>query len=129
VITEGTYGDAIHANRKEQERALVATVARVVRRGGRALLPAFAVGRAQEVALVLRAARTAGELPPAPIHLDGMVRGVCVLYQAQVHDLNPRLQNYVRNARRPLFVTLGACWVIGTLDEADRTTGAAIAPG
>ncbi len=103
VITEGTYGDAIHANRKEQERALVATVARVVGRGGRALLPAFAVGRAQEVALILRAARAAGELPPAAIHLDGMVRGVCDLYQAQVHDLNPRLQNYVRNARRPLF--------------------------
>jgi len=103
VITKGTYGDAIHANRKEQERALVATVARVVGRGGRALLPAFAVGRAQEVALILRAARTAGELPPAAIHLDGMVRGVCDLYQAQVHDLNPRLQNYVRNARRPLF--------------------------
>ncbi len=103
VITEGTYGDAIHANRKEQERALVATVARVVGRGGRVLLPAFAVGRAQEVALILRAARTAGELPPAAIHLDGMVRGVCDLYQAQVHDLNPRLQNYVRNARRPLF--------------------------
>jgi len=103
VISEGTYGDAVHANRKEQERALVATVARVVGRGGRVLLPAFAVGRAQEVALILRAARTAGELPPAAIHLDGMVRGVCDLYQAQVHDLNPRLQNYVRNARRPLF--------------------------
>ncbi len=103
VITEGTYGDAIHANRKEQERALVATVARVVGRGGRALLPAFAVGRAQEVALILRAARSTGELPPVPIHLDGMVRGVCDLYQAQVHDLNPRLQNYVRNARCPLF--------------------------
>ncbi len=103
VISEGTYGDAIHANRKEQERALVATVARVVGRGGRALLPAFAVGRAQEVALILRAARATGELPPVPIHLDGMVRGVCDLYQAQVHDLNPRLQNYVRNARRPLF--------------------------
>jgi len=118
VITEGTYGDAIHANRKEQERALVATVARVVGRGGRALLPAFAVGRAQEVALILRAARSTGELPPVPIHLDGMVRGVCDLYQAQVHDLNPRLQNYVRNARRPLFadpsfavyaVTAGRC--------------------
>jgi len=103
VITEGTYGDAIHANRTEQERALVETVARVVGRGGRALLPAFAVGRAQEVALILRAARSTGELPPVPIHLDGMVRGVCDLYQAQVHDLNPRLQNYVRNARRPLF--------------------------
>jgi len=103
VITEGTYGDAIHANRKEQERSLVETVAQVVGRGGRALLPAFAVGRAQEVALILRAARSTGELPPVPIHLDGMVRGVCDLYQAQVHDLNPRLQNYVRNARRPLF--------------------------
>jgi len=61
------------------------------------------VGRAQEVALILRAARSTGELPPVPIHLDGMVHGVCDLYQAQVHDLNPRLQNYVRNARRPLF--------------------------
>jgi len=61
------------------------------------------VGRGLVGAVTRRAARSTGELPPVPIHLDGMVRGVCDLYQAQVHDLNPRLQNYVRNARRPLF--------------------------
>lgn len=103
VICEGTYGDRTHHARRSQEYALVETVQAVVSRGGRVLIPAFAVGRAQEVVLILKAFRASGVLSPIPIYLDGMVRSVNDVYQSQVHDLTRQLQNQLHNARRPLF--------------------------
>lgn len=103
VICEGTYGDRTHASRRTQERAFVETVQAVVSRGGRVLIPAFAVGRAQEVVLILKAYRASGLLAPVPLYVDGMVRGVNDVYETQVHDLPRQLQNQLRHARRPLF--------------------------
>jgi Cft2 family RNA processing exonuclease len=103
MICEGTYGNRTHTNRKEEEHKLAETVQSVLARGGRILCPAFAVGRAQEVVLVLKAYRASGQVSPVPIYLDGMVRSVCTAYQMQSHDLHPNLQRYLKNARRPLF--------------------------
>lgn len=103
LICEGTYGNRTHSARREEERRLVETVQAIVGTGGRVLFPAFGVGRAQEIVLILKAFRASGEIPPVPIYIDGMCRAVCATYQAQVHDLHPKLQNHVRNARRPLF--------------------------
>lgn len=46
LITESTYGDKLHANRKVEESKLIEMVKMVVERGGKILIPAFAVGRA-----------------------------------------------------------------------------------
>jgi Cft2 family RNA processing exonuclease len=103
MVCEGTYGNRTHTNRKEEERKLAETVQSVLARGGRILCPAFAVGRAQEVVLILKAYRASGQVSPVPIYLDGMVRSVCTAYHMQSHDLHPNLQRYLQNARRPLF--------------------------
>lgn len=103
MLCEGTYGNRAHSSRKEEERKLVQTVQSVIARGGRVLCPAFAVGRAQEVTLILKAYRTSGQISPVSVYLDGMVRSVCAVYQNQSHDLQPTLQRYQTNARRPLF--------------------------
>ncbi len=103
VVCEGTYGNRSHSNRREEERGLVQTVQEVIARNGRVLCPAFAVGRAQEITLILKAFRASGEVSPVPIYLDGMVRSVCDAYQRQSHDLHPNLQRFLLNARRPLF--------------------------
>ena len=103
MICEGTYGDRGHGSRKEEERQLMETVQATLARGGRVLCPAFAVGRAQEVLLILKAYRASGHMSPVPIYIDGMIRPVCALYQNQSHDLQPGLQRYLTNARRPLF--------------------------
>lgn len=103
MISEGTYGNRFHTSRKEEEQRLTATVQQVLERGGRILCPAFAVGRAQEVTLILKAYRASGQVSPVPIYLDGMVRTVCNIYQSQSHDLQPRLQRFLTNSRRPLF--------------------------
>lgn len=103
MLCEGTYGNRFHSNRKEEERKLAETVQAVVGRGGRIICPAFAVGRSQEIVLILKAYRASGMVSPVPIYLDGMVRSVCSVYQNQSHDLHPKLQHYLVNARRPLF--------------------------
>ncbi|MHB8596716.1 MAG: MBL fold metallo-hydrolase [Ktedonobacteraceae bacterium] len=103
MICEGTYGNRAHTSRREEERRLAETVQTVLARGGRIVLPAFAVGRAQEVVLILKAYRASGQISPVPVYLDGMVRTVCTAYQLQAHDLHPSLQRQLTNSRRPLF--------------------------
>ena len=80
-IVESTYGGRLHANRAVQERKLVETITQVTTAGGKVLIPAFALGRAQEILLILSEYRRRGELAAAiPIWADGMVRAICQVY-------------------------------------------------
>lgn len=88
LVLESTYGGRLHANRAVQERKLVETVARVTEAGGKALIPAFALGRAQEILLILGEYMRRGELAPVPVWADGMVRAVCQAY-SMFADLLP----------------------------------------
>ena len=47
LIVESTYGVQVHASRAEREARFTGTIERVVTRGGRCLIPVFALGRAQ----------------------------------------------------------------------------------
>jgi putative mRNA 3-end processing factor len=69
VITESTYANEDHTPRPELEQRFVDSCTEVVEKGGIVLLPAFGVGRAQEIATVL-----AGNHFKYPVILDGMAR-------------------------------------------------------
>lgn len=69
LITENTYGDRVHPNRKESEQGLLDSIEICLKGGGSALVPVFSVGRSQEVLMIL------DKLPSdVPIYLDGMPR-------------------------------------------------------
>ena len=53
LIVESTYGVQVHQPRAQRERNFTTTVADIVVKGGRCLLPVFALGRAQELLLIL----------------------------------------------------------------------------
>jgi Cft2 family RNA processing exonuclease len=80
LVIESTYGGRLHANRAVQERLLVKAVSEATEGGGKVLIPAFALGRAQELLLILGEFRRRGELPAAPVWADGMVRAICAAY-------------------------------------------------
>jgi len=82
LILESTYGGRLHANRMAEERRLVETVSTVVENGGKVLIPAFALGRAQEVLLTLGEHQRQGELASVPVWADGMVRAICEAYSS-----------------------------------------------
>lgn len=97
LIMESTYGGRLHANRIAEERRLVETVGEVVAGGGKVLIPAFALGRAQELLLILGEFRRRGELPTLPVWADGMVRAICQAYTSFAEVLPLPLQE--RGAR------------------------------
>lgn len=86
LVLESTYGGRLHANRDAEEKRLIDSLRQVTERGGVALIPAFALGRAQEVLQIILAYR---DLLDAPVYVDGMVRSVCQGY-AGFADLLPK---------------------------------------
>jgi uncharacterized protein len=102
LILESTYGARMHPNRQAEERRLAQAVAEGVQQG-HVLVPAFALGRAQEIILILRAAQRDGQIPEFPIYVDGLVRTVCAAYASFPTALTPALRNHIQRGGRPFF--------------------------
>lgn len=103
VITEATYGNRIHVNRKAEEERLAHSVAEVVEQGGKVLIPAFALGRAQEALLILLDAQRRGKIARFPLYVDGMVRSVCSVYAGFPEYLARSLRKQVLKEGNPFF--------------------------
>lgn len=115
-LAEGTYGPTTHDPLPVQEARLIRRVAEVLARGGKVLIPAFAIGRAQNVALVLRrafrhparVARQVGDpgfqMPAARIYLDGMTRSISEHYANFPALLSPEAQESRHGIYDPEFV-------------------------
>ncbi|MFC7073838.1 beta-CASP ribonuclease aCPSF1 [Halovenus rubra] len=75
LVLESTYGgrDDYQTDQKDSERKLKHVLKNTLERDGKVVIPAFAVGRSQEIMLVLEEAMRKGELPEVPVHLDGMI--------------------------------------------------------
>ncbi|NNF17867.1 MAG: MBL fold metallo-hydrolase [Gammaproteobacteria bacterium] len=86
LVVESTYGDRNHNHAPVEEQIREALI-RCIRRGGTALIPAFAVGRTQLVTLSLRQLINAGKLPDVPIHIDSpMAVNATELYSDHIAD-------------------------------------------
>jgi putative mRNA 3-end processing factor len=85
LVMESTYAGRDHPDRPETERKFRAKIAETVERGGKAIVPAFAVGRAQEVLMALASSGF-------ETYLDGMARSVNEIYEAA--------PEYLADARR-----------------------------
>jgi len=70
VILESTYGDRDHPPAEDMRERLGAIVRETAARGGRIIVPAFAVGRTQEIVYDLHALTRANRIPNIPIYID-----------------------------------------------------------
>ena len=70
LITESTYGDRLHKPVEQLEEELLAVVERTRKRGGKLIIPSFALERAQEVVFYLKSLRKKGALPRIPVYVD-----------------------------------------------------------
>jgi putative mRNA 3-end processing factor len=85
LIMESTYSGRNHDDRSKTEYALLKKVDEVLDRGGKVIIPAFAVGRTQEILLLLKDSKR-------EFWLDGMGRKVCKIYLS--------MPEYVRSGKR-----------------------------
>jgi metallo-beta-lactamase family protein len=95
IICESTYGDRDHADIAEAEEELLRHVTEVcVKRRGRLIIPAFSIGKTQEILYTLNALSNAGRLPRIPVFVDsplaisatGIVRRHAALFRPEVRE-------------------------------------------
>lgn len=106
VVSEATYGDTPLPSRKQQVQQFVEAIRTVIDGGGRVLLPTFALGRAQELTLLLVNHMISGVLPSVPIYLDGLVRTLTQVFEELMDEMPEKLQNQAANIGSP-FVREG----------------------
>ncbi|MBN8609371.1 MAG: MBL fold metallo-hydrolase [Deltaproteobacteria bacterium] len=70
LLMESTYGDRVHPARQEMDAALADVVRRTVERGGKVIVPTFALERAQEIILSLKSLTLSGAIPTVPVIVD-----------------------------------------------------------
>lgn len=70
LITESTYGDRVHAGMDEMEEALANVLKRTFERGGKVVIPSFALERAQEIVFALKRLKLSGRMPKVPVYVD-----------------------------------------------------------
>ncbi|WP_136687680.1 beta-CASP ribonuclease aCPSF1 [Halorhabdus amylolytica] len=75
LVLESTYGgrNDYQTDQADSEQKLKKVITETHEQGGKVLIPAFAVGRSQELMLVLEEAMRSGDIPEMPVHLDGMI--------------------------------------------------------
>jgi metallo-beta-lactamase family protein len=90
LLLESTYGGRKHAGGADADALLAKAVERVVAQGGVMVVPAFSVGRTQELLYRLRRLEAAGRVPQIPVYLDSpMAEDATELYRRhhEEHDL------------------------------------------
>ncbi|WP_440951299.1 beta-CASP ribonuclease aCPSF1 [Methanosphaerula subterraneus] len=111
LFMESTYGGAndMQPARKDAEEKLYETVNTVLGRGGKVIIPAFAVGRSQEVMLALEEGMRLGKIPNVKIYLDGMIKEATAIHTTYPEYLNSDLRNLI--FREGLNPFLAECFV------------------
>jgi len=84
LLIESTYGakEDIQPTREEVEAAFVNAINAILRDGGKVLIPIPAVGRAQEIMMVINQYMKSGQLVEAPVFMEGMIAEATSIHEA-----------------------------------------------
>ncbi|MCQ2737917.1 MAG: beta-CASP ribonuclease aCPSF1 [archaeon] len=105
-VMESTYGghEDVTPTRNNAEKELMKTIYKTLKRGGKVLLPVFAVGRAQELMIVLEEYMRSGLIDQVPIHLDGMIWEATAVHTARPEYLSKDLRDQIFHMGRNPFI-------------------------
>jgi uncharacterized protein len=97
IVVESTYGgkDNTQPTRQEAQEETQKVLARTLERKGKAVFPVFAVGRSQEVMLVIEDLMRQGRIPKVPVYLDGMIWEATALHTCYPEYLNDALKQRI----------------------------------
>ncbi|MGC8629962.1 MAG: beta-CASP ribonuclease aCPSF1 [Thermoplasmata archaeon] len=107
LVIESTYAGHTdyQPSRKEAGDNLKNLVSRVIEKGGKVLVPVFAVGRSQEVMLVLEEGIRNGQIPKIPVYLDGMIWEATAIHAAYPEYLNKELRESIFHKKENPFLS------------------------
>jgi metallo-beta-lactamase family protein len=101
LLVESTYGDRVHEQDDNGTR-LAEIVSATAARGGKLIVPAFAIGRVEELLYWLRRLETEKRIPVLPVFVDSPMAGAALArYTERVHELDPEMRPEERDDRAP----------------------------
>ncbi|MFC6826252.1 beta-CASP ribonuclease aCPSF1 [Halopelagius fulvigenes] len=97
LVLESTYGgrNDYQTDQEDSEENLIEIINETYDKGGKILIPAFAVGRSQEIMLVLEEAMRSGKIPSMPVHLDGMIWEATAIHTTYPEYLRDELRDRI----------------------------------
>ena len=97
LVMESTYGGSedFSPSRTEAEGHLCEVITETLSRGGKVLIPAFAVGRSQELMLAIEEGIRNKKIPACKVYLDGMIKEATAMHTAYPEYLNTDLRNQI----------------------------------
>jgi metallo-beta-lactamase family protein len=102
LILESTYGGKLHKQIGHVTDKLAEVVNRTAKRGGRIIVPAFAVGRTQQLVVLLHELANAKRIPNIPIFVDSpLAINVTAVHRAHPECFNAETQAYLNNHEDP----------------------------
>jgi len=106
LITESTYGNRLHKPKDEVERILTEVIARTYQRGGKILIPAFSVGRTQELLYFFNQLYHKGKLPKdMVIFLDSpLAQDVTNVYRYHPECFDQDMNRLIASDMHPLHL-------------------------
>ncbi len=101
LLVESTYGNRIH-ERDDDGEGLAEVIRATADRGGKLVIPAFAIGRVEELLYWIGRLETEKRIPVLPVFLDSpMAMEALARYQERLNELDPDLQPELRDAKAP----------------------------
>jgi metallo-beta-lactamase family protein len=102
LLVESTYGDRLH-DAEDPKEALARVIKEAAERGGPLLIPAFAIGRTQELLYHIRELEDAGRIPILPVRTDSpMAAAATQIYQRNRDEHDEEYEELVEQHRQPL---------------------------
>lgn len=103
LITESTYGNTTDVMPDQQSvyRGFTESINKTLMEGGKVLLPVPAVGRAQEIMLVMAKEMKEGRLIESPIYIEGMISEASAIHMSYAHYLGSEVRKSVSQGINP----------------------------
>jgi len=102
LVLESTYGDRVHPTESTAKEKLCNCITRTVARGGRVIIPAFAVGRTQQIVLLLHQLVLEGRLQDIPIFADSpLAINITEIYRNHPEEFDTEMQRLIVDEKDP----------------------------
>jgi metallo-beta-lactamase family protein len=102
MIMESTYGDKRHDDPENAFNEFRNVVKLTVERGGKVIVPAFAVGRTQELVYNLNQMMSDGDVPSVPVYVDSpLAVNATQVFKNHLECFDEETAQFVREARHP----------------------------
>lgn len=102
MIMESTYGDKRHSDPEQAFIEFRDVVKKTIERGGKVIVPAFAVGRTQELVYNLNEMMFENGVPPVPVYVDSpLAVNATDVFKRHLECFDDETREFVREARHP----------------------------